>query len=95
MSRFKFSTDGAIEELSRGVHNKETSMDRKAIEHLETFSMDREAIETNSQKLWWIEIAITTIEKGKSRGSIDSLAVERFRDAVEIAQKQFFKKRKT
>ena len=36
---------------------------------------------------------ITAIEKGSSRGSTDSLAVERYREAIEIAQKQFFKKR--
>ena len=47
--------------------------------------MDREAIETNSQKPRWIKIAITAIKKGNSRGSIDSLAVERYRKAVEIA----------
>ena len=52
--------------------------------------MDREAIEKNSQKLQWIEIAITTVKKGRSKGLIDSLAVERYREAVEIAQKQFF-----
>ena len=46
-----------------------------------------EAIEPNSQKPRWIEIAITTIKKRSSRGSIDSLAVE-------IAQKQFFKEEK-
>ena len=37
---------------------------------------------------------ITAIEKGSSRGSIDSLAVERYREAVKIAQKQFFKEEK-
>ena len=47
--------------------------------------MDREAIETNSQKPRWIENAITAIKKGSSRGSIDSLAVERCLVAVEIA----------
>ena len=56
--------------------------------------MDREAIKTNSQKPRWIEIAITAIEKGSSRGLIDSLAVKRCPAAVKIAQKQFFKKRK-
>ena len=49
--------------------------------------MDREAIETNSQNFRWIEIAIIAIEKGRSKGSINSLAVERYREAVEIAQK--------
>ena len=53
-------------------------MDREAIEHTKTLSMDREAIGTNSQKIRWIEIAITVVEKGRSRGSIDSLAVERY-----------------
>ena len=46
-------------------------MDRGAIEETKTFSMDREAI----------EIAI----KNKLKSSIDSLAVERCRGAVEIA----------
>ena len=63
-----------MEELLRVVHSKVTSM-------------DQEAIETNSQKLRWIENAITTIEKGRSRSSIDSLVVERYREAVKIAQK--------
>ena len=43
-----FSIDGTIEELSRGVHSKVTSMDWKAIERTKTSSMDQEAIETNS-----------------------------------------------
>ena len=37
---------------------------------------------------------ITAIEKGSSRGSIDSLAIERYREAVEIAKKMFFKEQK-
>ena len=45
VSSFKFSLDGAIKELSRGVYSKVTSMDREAIEHTETSSMDREAVE--------------------------------------------------
>ena len=49
------------------------------------------AIETNSQKTRWNKIAITTIEKGSSRGSRDNLAIERCQKAIEIAQKQFFK----
>ena len=48
-------------------------------------SMDREAIKPDYQKPRWIKIAITTIKKGSSRGTIDSLAVERYREAVEIA----------
>ena len=42
---FKFLPDGAIEQLTKGVHNKLTSMDREAIEHTETSSMDQEAVE--------------------------------------------------
>ena len=56
--------------------------------------MDQEAIKTNSQKSRWIKIAIIAIEKGSSRASIDSLAVERCPATVKIAQKQFLKKRK-
>ena len=58
-----------------------------AIKETETFSMDQEAIKTNSQKSRWIKFAIIAIEKGSSRGSIDSLAIERCPAAVEIAQK--------
>ena len=54
----------------------------------------RAPIEPDSQKPRWIEIAITAIEKRSSRGLIDSLAIERCWEAVEIAQKQFFKKKK-
>jgi len=57
-------------------------------------SIYRESIEQKSQNPRWIEIAITTIEKRSSRGSIDSLAVERYREAIEIAYKQFFKEEK-
>ena len=37
---------------------------------------------------------ITAVEKGRSRGSIESPAIERYQEAVEIAQKQFFKEEK-
>ena len=47
--------------------------------------MDREAIEPDSQQPQWIKIVVTTIEKGSSRGSIDSLDVERCPTAIEIA----------
>ena len=46
--------------------------------------MDREAVEPDSQQPQWIKIAITAIEKGSSRGSIDSLAVESYRDCLKI-----------
>ena len=57
--------------------------------------MDREAIETNSQNFRWIEIAIIAIEKGRSKGSINSLAVERCLEAIEKLKNSFSKKRKT
>ena len=47
--------------------------------------MDREAIEPDSQQPQWIKIVVTTIEKGSSRGSIDNLAIGRYREAVKIA----------
>jgi len=53
-----------------------------------------EAIETNSQKFRWIEIALTSVEKGRSKISINSLAVERCRKAVEMCKNSFSKKRK-
>ena len=69
---------------------------------LNGLSSCQEAIETNSQKLRWIEIAITVVKKRRSRGSIDSLAVERYRevvkryrDAVKMCKNSFSKKRKT
>ena len=34
---------------------------------------------------------ITAVEKGRPRGSIDSLTVKRYREANEIAQKHIFK----
>ena len=39
----------AIEDLLRGVHGKKGSMDQEAIEHPESSSMDRVAIEIESQ----------------------------------------------
>ena len=46
------------------------------------------------QKALWIEIALTSVKTRRKRVSMDSLAVERYREAVEIAQKQFFKEEK-
>ena len=53
---------------------KRSSMDRRAIEEIETFSMDRDAIKKLSR---------LRLEKLKS--SIDKLSVERCRGAVETA----------
>ena len=52
-------------------------------------------VKTNSQKLRWIEIALTSVEKGRSKGSIDSLAVKRCQEVVEMCKNNFSKKRKT
>ena len=40
---------------------------------------------TKTQKSRRIEIVIAAIEKESLRGSIDSLAIERYREAIEIA----------
>ena len=47
-----------------------------------------EAIETNSQKFRWIEVTLTSIEKGSSKISINSLVVE-------MSKNSFLEKRKT
>ena len=47
--------------------------------------MDREAIEIESQEARWINIVITAIKKRSLKGSIDSLVVKRYREAIEIA----------
>ena len=67
---------------------------RGSIGQTESFSMDRESIEKLSrsyrdkvQKARWIKIVLTSIEKEDQRSSIDSLVVERYQEAVEIAQK--------
>ena len=60
-------------------------MDREAIEHIKTFSIDREFIETNSQKHRWTENATIAVKKERSKCSIDSLAVKRCPVAIEIA----------
>ena len=82
-----------IEKLSSS-YRAEANLDesnsyRASIEQTETFLMDQESVETNSQKLQWIEIALTFVEKEKSEVSIDSLAVESYREVVEIAQNSF------
>ena len=51
-------------------------MDQKVVEQLSRLIL---------KKLDGSKNAITAIEKGSSKGSIDSLAVERFPAAVEIA----------
>ena len=48
-------------------------------------SIYRESIEQKYQNPRWIQIMIIAIEKRSSRGSIDSLAVERYWEALKIA----------
>ena len=55
----------------------------------------REAFEIESRKCRWIEIALNSVEKSNPRVSIDSLAVERYREAVKMCKNSFSKKRKT
>ena len=80
-------------ELSRSYREVSIAKEHRWIEKLSSIyrayknfsSMDREAIEIESQNLQWIEIAIIAIERRSSRGLIDSLAIERHREAVKIA----------
>ena len=88
-------------ELLRGIHSKVTLMDREAIEHLSNIQRlprwIKKLLRSYRDKFSKTSIdqnCITTIEKGRSKGSIDSLAVERYRETVKIAQKQFFKEEK-
>ena len=83
----RWSCWGAIERCPQQSDLDGSRSNPIAIKETLTFLMDREAIETNSQNFRWIEIAIIAIEKGRSKGSINSLAVERYWEAVEIAQK--------
>ena len=91
VSSFKFLPNGVIERCPQQSGLNGLRNYRAFIEHTETSSMDREAVKKLLRQvlkiLWWIKIAITAVEKRRSRGSIDSLAVERCREAVEIAQK--------
>ena len=64
---------------------KLSSIFRASINSIDGSSSCRASIEIECQESQWIEIAITAIEKGSSKGSIDSLAVNRYREAIEIA----------
>ena len=85
---------GAIERCPQQSDLDGSSNYQESIELTKTSLIDREAIDPDSQKPRWIEIAITAIEKRSLRGSIDSLAIERCREAVKITQKQFCKEEK-
>ena len=90
----KNSTNIAIERCPQQKSLDGWRSYRAFIKHTKSSSMDQEAIETKSQKPWWIEIAIIATKKRSLRGSIDSLAVERYQEAIEITKKQFFKEEK-
>ena len=76
---------GAIERYPQQINFDGSRSYRASRNFLNGSSSCREAIEIESQESRWIEITIIAIEKGRSKGSIDSLAVERYREAVEIA----------
>ena len=86
----RFIYGGAIESCPQQRDLDRSNSYQVSIKQTESFSMDREAIEANSQKLRWIEIALTSVEKGRSKILIDSLAIERCREV----QKHFFKEEK-
>ena len=65
--------------------NKLSSIYQASRNFLNGSSSCWEAIKIESQESQWIEIMITAIVKGSSKGSIDSLVVERYREAAEIA----------
>ena len=82
-----------IEKLSSS-YQAEANLDRSRIygpnrKFLDGSRICREAIETNSQKLRWIKIALTSIEKGRFGGLIDSLAIERYREVAEMSKNSF------
>ena len=82
-------TDRAIERCPQQSDLDGLKSYREFIEHTETSSMDQKVVEQLLRlilkKLDGSKNAITAIEKGSSKGSIDSLAVERFPAVVEIA----------
>ena len=104
LSRIK-TREIAIEELSSNYREVSTANKVRWIEKLSSIyrayrnfldgsSSYLASIKIESQESRWIEIVITAIEKESSKGSIDSLAIKRYQEAVEIASKQFFKKEK-
>jgi len=95
----------AIEELSSSYQEVSTANKLRWIKKLSSIyraywnfldgsSSCRAAINIESQESRWIEIAIIIIKKGSSKGSIDSLAIERYWEVVEIDKKKFFKEEK-
>ena len=81
VSRIKkalFSYRRAIEDLIRGVHSKDSWWIEVAIERLEDFSMDRSSYRELLR-------AIKNTIKNSWRVSIDSIAIERYQEAIEIS----------
>ena len=83
------------------IDGKNTLMDREAVENLSARQKVSRWIEKLSriyreevQKPWWIEIAITSIEKRRKRGSIETNLSRIYQEAVELEEKEFFKEEK-
>ena len=81
----------AIKELSNNYREVSTAKGldgsrsyRASKNFLDGSSSCRATIKIESQESRWNEIVITAIEKGSSKGSIDSLAVERYQEAIKI-----------
>ena len=68
----RFSCRSAIESYQWQRKLDGSNSYRGAIEQTKSFSMDRESIETNSRKLRWIKISLTSFEKGRSKILMDS-----------------------
>ena len=85
IKKVRNSYRGAIERYPQQKGLDGSRSYRTSKNFLDRSSSCREAIEIESQESRWIEITITAIEKGSSKGSINSLAIERYQEAVEIA----------
>ena len=92
----RWSYRGAIERCPQQFDLDGSRSYQEFIKHIETSSMDQVAVEKlsrlilknleiESQESRWIEFMITAIKKRSSRGSIDTLVVKRYREAVKIA----------
>ena len=93
-SRLKWICRGAVEDLS-------TAKVPRWIEKLSRiYRPDRKFLDGSRsyrdkfQKAWWIEIALTSIEKRRMRGLIDANLSRICREAVELEENEFFKERK-
>ena len=93
-SRQTWICQGAVEDLSttkvpRWIEklSRIYQLDRKFLDRLRSYR-------DKFQKVRWIEIALTSIEKRRKRGSIDTKLLRICREAVELEENRFFKERK-